>query len=107
MQSAETKITYQPLPKFPAITRDLSIICDDEIPSAKIEGIIKKSVGKILEKVTLFDVYKGKQIADGKKSISYSISMRSHDGTLKDEQAESAMKKVIKALSEIGAELRM
>ena len=49
----------------------------------------------------------GKQIADGKKSISYSISMRSHDGTLKDEQAESAMKKVIKSLAEIGAELRM
>ena len=52
--------------------------------------------GKILEKVTLFDVYKGRQIADGKKSISYSIVMRSHDGTLNDEQADNAMKKVLK-----------
>lgn len=107
MQTADTKITYKSLPKFPATTRDLSIICDDEIPSAKLEAIIRKSVGKILEKVTLFDVYKGKQIADGKKSISYSIVMRSHDGTLNDEQADNAMKKVLKALSEIGAELRM
>lgn len=107
MQTADTKITYKSLPKFPATTRDLSIICDDEIPSAKLEAIIRKSVGKILEKVTLFDVYKGRQIADGKKSISYSIVMRSHDGTLNDEQADNAMKKVLKALSEIGAELRM
>ena len=79
------KTTYKPLPKFPATTRDLSLICDDEIPVAKIEKAIKNAVGSILEKVTLFDVYKGKQIEEGKKSVSYSISMRSHDGTLTDE----------------------
>lgn len=106
MESAAGKITYQPLPKFPATTRDLSVICDDEIPVAELEKAIKGAVGKILEKVTLFDVYKGKQIEDGKKSVSYSISMRSHDGTLTDEQADGAMKRVLKALSAIGAELR-
>ena len=106
MESAAGKITYQPLPKFPATTRDLSLICDDEIPVAELEKAIKGAVGKILEKVTLFDVYKGKQIEDGKKSVSYSISMRSHDGTLTDEQADGAMKRVLKALSAIGAELR-
>ncbi len=106
MASAAEKITYQPLPKFPATTRDLSLICDDEIPVAELEKAIRGAVGKILEKVTLFDVYKGKQIEDGKKSVSYSISMRSHDGTLTDEQADSAMKKALKALSAIGAELR-
>lgn len=106
MESAAGKITYQPLPKFPATTRDLSVICDDEIPVAELEKAIKGAVGKILEKVTLFDVYKGKQIEDGKKSVSYSISMRSHDGTLTDEQADGAMKRVLKALSTIGAELR-
>lgn len=106
MESAAGKITYQPLPKFPATTRDLSVICDDEVPVAELEKAIKGAVGKILEKVTLFDVYKGKQIEDGKKSVSYSISMRSHDGTLTDEQADGAMKRVLKALSAIGAELR-
>lgn len=104
---AETDISYKPMPKFPATTRDLSLICDDALPAGDIEKTIKKAAGKLLEKVTLFDVYKGKQIAEGKKSISYSISMRSHDGTLTDEQTDSVMKKVLKALEAIGAELRM
>lgn len=107
MKCAVTEVSYQPLPKFPAAARDLSVICDDEIPVAELEKAIKGAVGKILEKVTLFDVYKGEQIEKGKKSVSYSITMRSHDGTLTDEQADSAMKKVLKALSAIGAELRM
>ncbi len=106
MSLADEMITYQPLPKFPATTRDLSLICDDEIPVAALEKAIKGAVGKILEKVTLFDVYKGQQIESGKKSVSYSISMRSHDGTLTDEQADGAMKRVLKALKELGAELR-
>ncbi len=101
------EISYKPLPKFPASTRDLSVIVDDEVPVAAIEKAIRGAVGKILEKVTLFDVYKGKQIEEGKKSVSYSISMRSHEGTLTDEQADGAMKKALKALAEIGAELRM
>lgn len=104
---AETEISYKPLPKYPATTRDLSLICNDDIQAADIEKTIKKAAGKLLEKVTLFDVYKGKQIEDGKKSISYSLSMRSHDGTLTDEQADSVMKKVLKALKEIGADLRL
>ena len=71
-----------------------------------MEKAIKNAVGKVLEKVTLFDVYKGKQIADGMKSVSFSISMRSHEGTLTDEQADAAMKRVLKALGDIGASLR-
>ena len=106
MKASCSEIKYSPLPKFPAATRDLSLIVDDEVPVAELEKAIRKAVGKILEKVTLFDVYKGKQIADGKKSVSYSITMRSHEGTLTDEQADSAVKKALKALSAIGAELR-
>jgi len=107
MKCAVTEISYKPLPKFPASTRDLSVICDDNVPVAELEKAIKGAVGKILEKVTLFDVYKGQQIEEGKKSVSYSITMRSHEGTLTDEQADGAMKKVLKALSAIGAELRI
>lgn len=106
MSAANEEINYRPLPKFPATTRDLSLIVADEVPAAELEKAIRGAVGKILEKVTLFDVYKGKQIEDGKKSVSYSISMRSHEGTLTDEQADSAMKKALKALANIGAELR-
>lgn len=103
---AETEITYQPLPKFPAITRDLSLVCADEVPVGVLQSAMKKAVGNILEQITLFDVYKGEQIASGMKSVSFSIRMRSHEGTLTDEQADAAMKRVLKALQEHGATLR-
>ncbi|MDO5125497.1 MAG: phenylalanine--tRNA ligase subunit beta [Ruminococcus sp.] len=107
MAKANVEKKYKPLPKFPATTRDISVVCDDSVPVANIEKAIKKAVGTILEKITLFDVYKGKQIQEGKKSVSYSISMRSHDATLTDEQADKAMDKVLKALGEMGINLRM
>ncbi|WP_028518929.1 phenylalanine--tRNA ligase subunit beta [Ruminococcus flavefaciens] len=107
MEAAADKITYQPLPKFPATTRDLSLLVDEDMPVAELEKAIKGAVGKILEKVTLFDVYRNDDMKkNSKKSIAYSISMRSHEGTLTDEQADGAMKRVLKALSAIGAELR-
>ena len=107
MAAAADKITYQPLPKFPATTRDLSLLVDEDMPVAELEKAIKGAVGKILEKVSLFDVYRSDEMKqNGKKSIAYSISMRSHEGTLTDEQADGAMKRVLKALSAIGAELR-
>ncbi len=61
--------TYKPLPKYPATTRDLSIVCDDDIPAALLEKTISKAVGSILEKVTLFDVYKGEQIEKRARSL--------------------------------------
>ena len=107
MAAAADKITYQPLPKFPATTRDLSLLVDEDMPVAELEKAIKGAVGKILEKVTLFDVYRSDDMKkNSKKSIAYSISMRSHEGTLTDEQADGAMKRVLKALNAIGAELR-
>ena len=103
---AQTEINYQPLPKFPAITRDLSLVCADEVPVGDLQAAMKNAVGNILEQITLFDVYKGEQIAAGMKSVSFSIRMRSHEGTLTDEQADAAMKRVLKALKEHGATLR-
>ena len=103
---ANPEITYQPLPKFPAITRDLSILCEDAMPVGKLEEAIEQAAGKLLEQVTLFDVYKGDQIAAGMKSVSFSLRLRSHEGTLTDEQADAAMKRVLKALAGIGASLR-
>lgn len=98
--------TYKPLPKYPATTRDLAIVCDESLPAGEIEKVIKSAVGNILESVTLFDVYQGKQILAGKKSVAYTISMRSHEGTLTDEQADAAVKRVLKELAKLGAELR-
>lgn len=97
---------YQPLPKFPAVTRDLAFVCDDEIPVLALQKSIAAAAGSRLEKVTLFDVYKGKQVADGKKSVAFNLVLRSADGTLKDEDADAIVKKVRKALTDLGAELR-
>ncbi len=106
LELSNSEITCKEQPKFPAITRDIALVCDDDIEVYALESAIKGAVGKILEKVRLFDVYKGSQIESGKKSVAYSIVMRSADGTLTDEQAEAAMKRVLKALSQLGAEIR-
>lgn len=106
MMLADAEPVYEELPKFPASTRDLSIICDEQLPAGKIEEVIRNAVGNILEEVKLFDVYQGKQIEEGKKSVSYSIKMRSKTATLTDEQADNAVEKVLKSLSAIGAGLR-
>ncbi|MBR4223188.1 MAG: phenylalanine--tRNA ligase subunit beta, partial [Oscillospiraceae bacterium] len=106
MFAAHTEKTYVPLPKFPATLRDLAVVCDDDIPVASLQKAIAEGVGKVLETVRVFDVYKGSQIADGEKSVAFSISMRSHEGTLTDEQADAAIKKALKKLSDIGARIR-
>ena len=104
LQGAEKK--YHPLPKFPESTRDLALLCDDSLPVLTMEKAIKAAAGKILEKVELFDVYKGSQIADGKKSVAFNITMRASDRTLTDEEVGGAMNKILKALEELGAQIR-
>ncbi len=104
LQSADKK--YHPLPKFPASTRDLALLCDDSLPVLTMEKAIKAAAGKILEKVELFDVYKGSQIADGKKSVAFNITLRASDRTLTDEEVGGAMNKILKALEELGAQIR-
>ncbi len=100
------KKVYKQLPKFPASSRDLAFVCDADIPVMKIQRIIEKAVGKILEEVSLFDVYAGSQIPKGMKSVAYNIRMRAADRTLTDDEADKAMKKTIKALEELGISLR-
>jgi phenylalanyl-tRNA synthetase beta chain len=107
MEIAVTEKNYKPLPKFPASTRDISLVCDKSLPSGDIQKTIQEAVGKTLETVTLFDIFTDEsKLGEGKKSLSYSIVMRSAEGTLTDEQVDASMKRVLKALSKIGAELR-
>lgn len=103
----QIKKLYTPLPKFPSVTRDLAIICDIELPVQKLEEAIRSANKKIVEAVSLFDVYTGKQIAEGKKSVAYSITMRSAEKTLTDEDADGVVKKILKACLVLGAELRL
>lgn len=104
--NAQLEKHYKPLPKYPAVTRDIAVTCSRETPVAALEKAIKEGAGKYLESVKLFDVYQGKQIAEGLKSAAFSLVLRSSEGTLTDEQAASAMNKAVKALEKIGATLR-
>ncbi len=97
---------FKPTPKFPASTRDLAIICADELPAAELEKAIRRGAGKLLENVELFDVYKGKSIAEGKKSVAYTMTLRAPDRTLTVEECDRTVNKVLKELAAIGAELR-
>ena len=99
--------SFQALPKFPAVTRDISMLVKEEILVRDIEREIRKKGGRLIENVTLFDVYKGAQIADGFKSVSYSITFRAADRTLVDDEVNSVMDKILKGLEqELGAVLR-
>ncbi len=98
--------THKALPKFPAVTRDLAFVCDRDIPVLTLEKEIRGAVGKTLESVKLFDVYEGEQIESGKKSVAFNIQMRSADKTLTDEEADAAMKRIVKTLGKMGISLR-
>lgn len=97
---------YKPLPRFPAVERDLALLCDDDLPVAEIEKAIRAAGGRYLESVRLFDVYRGAQITAGKKSVAYSLMFRSPEGTLTDAEIEPALKKIFKSLHEKGCILR-
>jgi len=97
---------YVQLPRYPAVTRDLALVCAVETPVLDLQKAIEKACGSLLEKLKLFDVYTGSQIAEGSKSVAFSLRLRSAKGTLTDEEADAAVKRCVKALEKIGAKLR-
>ncbi|MCR3759836.1 phenylalanine--tRNA ligase subunit beta [Clostridium felsineum] len=107
VENVVLKKKYKPLPKFPAVTRDTSILVDEDILVQEIENIIKRQGGSILESFKLFDVYKGKQVPEGKKSVSYALTYRDENKTLTDKDVEKIQNKIVKTLEHLlGAELR-
>ena len=93
-------VTYTPLPKYPSVTRDLSLICDESVTVAQVEDVITNSAGKLLRGVKLFDIYRGTGVPEGKKSLAFSLELRADDRTLTDADSEGVTTKVLKALSE-------
>ncbi len=92
--------TYAPLPKYPGVQRDLSLICDEAVTVAQIEDVITTAGGKLLRSVKLFDIYRGKGVAEGKKSMAFSLELRADDRTLTDTDSEGVISKVLSALAE-------
>ncbi|MDR2531429.1 MAG: phenylalanine--tRNA ligase subunit beta [Oscillospiraceae bacterium] len=102
--SADTP-KFKALPKFPSMTRDLSLLCDINIASGEISEIILGDAAN-LEQITLFDTYSGHQVPEGKKSLSYKLIFRKLDSTLTDEETDKAVAKILKALEQKGITLR-
>ncbi|MCL2195575.1 MAG: phenylalanine--tRNA ligase subunit beta [Oscillospiraceae bacterium] len=104
--NADRAVIYKPLPRYPGITRDLALVCDVDVPVLTLQQAIEQAAGKLCEQVALFDVYTGEQVAAGKKSVAFSLRLRSAEGTLTDEQADAAVKRCVKALDKMGVSLR-
>ena len=97
---------YTGIAKYPAVTRDLSMVVPKNILVGEIEAMIEQRAGKILEDLTLFDVYEGAQILAGHKSVAYSITFRAKDHTLEEKEVASVMNKILNGLKSMGIELR-
>lgn len=107
MQSKGCDPVYTPLPKFPAVSRDIAVVCEKHIPVAELSNCIMKAGGKFLKACSLFDIYTGEHVAADKKSVAFSLTMRADDQTLTDEHAEETVKSVLDALqSKFGATIR-
>ena len=100
-------IEYKPLPKFPASTRDFSFVCDEELEVGKLSALIARAGGKLVEDVELFDIYRGTQLGEGKKSVSFRVTLRASDRTLTVEEADKVSSKILSNLEhQLGLTLR-
>ena len=97
---------YTGIAKYPAVTRDISMVVPKNILVGQIEEVIEKRGGKILENYELFDIYEGAQILAGFKSVAYSITFRASDHTLEEQEVSGVMKKILNGLQALGIELR-
>ena len=98
---------YRPLPKFPSVERDLALVCDETLTAAQVEAVIASAGGTLLRSVKLFDLYRGKGIPEGKKSLAFALELRADDRTLTDADSDGVVKNILTALNEkLGVILR-
>ena len=98
---------YVPLPKFPAVTRDIAVVCDEAVTVGALEDCVRRGAKGLLKNVTLFDIYRGKGIPEGKKSVAFSLVLRADDRSLTAEEADQDVKSILETLEkELGAVLR-
>ena len=97
---------YTGIAKYPAVTRDLSMVVPKTVLAGQIEEVLEQRGGKILESYQLFDIYEGSQIKEGFKSMAYSVVFRAKDKTLEEAEITAVMKKILNGLTSLGIELR-
>ncbi|MDE6803606.1 MAG: phenylalanine--tRNA ligase subunit beta, partial [Muribaculaceae bacterium] len=105
--AARTKVTFTDLPRTQPVRRDLALLIDKNTAFADIDRTVRKAAGKMLRSLTLFDVYEGERLPEGKKSYAIALTLQDDEKTLTDKQIDAVMHKVTEALAKsIGAELR-
>jgi phenylalanyl-tRNA synthetase beta chain len=98
---------YVPLPKFPSVTRDIAVVCDEAVTVGALEDAIRRGAKGLLKEVTLFDIYQGKGIPEGKKSVAFSLVLRADDRSLTGEEADADVQSILQTLEkDCGAVLR-
>ncbi len=98
---------YHPLPRFPAVSRDIAVVCGEEVTVGALEACIRKAGGKLLRDVALFDIYRGQGVAGGSKSVAFSMTLRADDRSITASEADGEVKDILTALEqELGATLR-
>jgi phenylalanyl-tRNA synthetase beta chain len=98
---------YVPLPRFPSVTRDIAVVCDEAVTVGKLEQAIRKGAKGLLKEAALFDIYRGKGIGEGKKSVAFNLVLRADDRSLTSEEADEDVKSILAALEQdCGAKLR-
>ena len=99
--------TYVPLPKYPTVSRDLAVLCDEALTVAEVEDVMTAAAGKLLRNIKLFDIYRGTGVPEGKKSVAFALELRADDRTLTDTDSEAVVTKILTALKEkLGVTLR-
>ncbi len=107
MRSASPAYAIQPVLEYPAVFEDIALILDEKIPAARVEDLIREAGGGSITNIRLFDVYRGEQVGDGRKSLAYNLTYQAQDKTLTDTEAAAIRNKVVKRLEqELGARLR-
>jgi len=105
-EHVSTDRKYVGIPKYPAVTRDLSMVMKKELPAGDVERAIAGCAGSLLEHLELFDLYEGEQVGEGNKSLAYTLRFRAADRTLEEGDIAPVMEKIVKKLEEMGAVLR-
>jgi phenylalanyl-tRNA synthetase beta chain len=107
VENAVMEREYKPLPRYPAVSRDIAVIISDDVQVKDIEKALKCKGGEYLEEIRLFDVYKGEQVPEGKKSVAYTLIFRSPDRTLVDDDVNKVVEDMLNELeNSFGAVLR-
>jgi phenylalanyl-tRNA synthetase beta chain len=103
---AVAESAYRDVISYPALRQDLAVVLPDEIPAAQVLETVRAAARELLDEVSVFDVYSGPQVGEGKRSLALSLAFRGHDRTLTDEDVAPVRERIVVALGALGGELR-